>query len=317
MTDTPFDPQPHIRCLKCGKNLPVCKCGSFQRPYLETSWRLVWLRDKYPPDSVSLETEIVAWEPAIVFKATATFQSDSLDSFGQMAVRVTAFGSATPKPGQVYSGREVEKAETAAIGRLCARLGFGTQFTGEDDTEHLADAPVTKETEPDPDAIPCAKCGSPMEYKEGTSKAGKDYRGWFCPNSAATDKHPPVWIDVDGHKPAGVGSAVPPQETPSTVHPSPETLAAHPLIGREMPDPRPEMHPAPIGQVNLVANRLNDVPEDVALALCEKYGVEVAYNDDGKLQITDASNLTGGAKGTAEAMVAELNAARKAAREPA
>jgi hypothetical protein len=260
---------------------------------------LVWLRDKYPPDSVSLETEIVAWEPAIVFKATATFPP----THDLAAVVITAFGSATPKPGQVYSGREVEKAETAAIGRLCARLGFGTQFTGEDDTEHLADAPVTKETEPDPDAIPCAKCGSPMEYKEGTSKAGKDYRGWFCPNSTAADKHPPVWIDVDGHK---AKAAV---------------LVPHDIQAEEerggTPDPRPEMQPAPIGQVNLVTNRLNDVPEDVALALCEKYEVEVAYDMDDKLYITDASKLTGGAKGTAEQMVAELNKAKKAAKEPA
>jgi len=288
MTETPFDPQPHIRCLKCGKNLPVCKCGSFQRPYLETSWRLVWLRDKYPPDSMSLETEIVAWEPAIVFKAIATFREH------ERPVVVTAFGSATPKPGQVYSGREVEKAETAAIGRLCARLGFGTQFTGEDDTDHLADAPVTKETEPDPDAIPCAKCGAPMEYKEGTSKAGKDYRGWFCPNSTATDKHPPVWVDIDGHK---------------------TTQATEPRLtgGQEAPGPRipPEEQPAPEGQLNLVRNRLNDPPEDEALLICQKYGVEVAFNADGKLVITSHA-LTGGAKGTAEAMVGELNAARKA-----
>jgi len=80
-------------------------------------------------------------------------------------------------------------------------------------------------------------------------------------------------------------------------------------------DPAPENNPAPIGQINLVSNRLNDVPQEAALLLCEKYGVEVAYDPDGeRLYITDASKLTGGAKGTAEAMVAELNAARKAAK---
>jgi len=26
----------------------------------------------------------------------------------------------------------------------------------------------------------CAKCGSPMEYKEGISKAGKPYKMWKC-----------------------------------------------------------------------------------------------------------------------------------------
>ena len=133
-TTKAFVPEDHLRCLKCGKPVPACGCGPFQRPYLETKWRLVWLRDKYPPNSISLETEIVAWEPAIVIKAIATFPGDAY-------ARITAFGSATPEKGKVYSGREVEKAETAALGRLCAMLGFGTQFTEEDDTDHLADSP--------------------------------------------------------------------------------------------------------------------------------------------------------------------------------
>ena len=128
-----FVPEDHLRCLKCGKMVSACPCGPFQRPYLETKWRLVWLREKYEPDGISLESEIVAWEPAIVVKTTATFPHGE--------ARLTAFGSATPEKGKVYSGREVEKAETAAIGRLCAMLGFGTQFTEEDDTDHLADSP--------------------------------------------------------------------------------------------------------------------------------------------------------------------------------
>jgi len=158
MTLTPkqiaaFDPQAHVRCIRkdCGKVLSECRCGPYQRPYLETSWRLVWLRDKYPPESMSLETAIEAWEPAIVVKATATFP---VSGHQDNEIRVSAFGSATPEKGKVYSGREVEKAETAAIGRLCARLGFGTQFTGEDDAEHLADAPGG-------DATPAPRPASP------------------------------------------------------------------------------------------------------------------------------------------------------------
>jgi ssDNA-binding Zn-finger/Zn-ribbon topoisomerase 1 len=240
MTD--FDPQPHIRCLKCGKNLPVCKCGSFQRPYLETSWRLVWLRDKYPPDSISLETEIVAWEPAITFKATATFTG---------GVVVTAFGSATPKPGQVYSGREVEKAETAAIGRLCARLGFGTQFTGEDDTEHLADAPMTKEPVEEHADVPCPKCGADMKWREDTNKEGRDYRGWFCDNGTLQDKHPPVNFEWVGDK-------------PSRKLASPTTATARAI-------------PPYTAQIDLLTRLLNEVDEGIALLKAEKYDLEVGY----------------------------------------
>lgn len=37
----------------------------------------------------------------------------------------------------------------------------------------------------------CAVCGASMNFKEGTSKAGKAYKGYFCP----TDKtHSPIWM---------------------------------------------------------------------------------------------------------------------------
>lgn len=37
----------------------------------------------------------------------------------------------------------------------------------------------------------CAVCGSPTEYKEGTSKAGKAYKGYFCTKDRT---HAPVWV---------------------------------------------------------------------------------------------------------------------------
>jgi hypothetical protein len=283
MTD--FDPNPHIRCLKCGKNLPVCKCGSFQRPYLETSWRLVWLRDKYPPDSISLETEIVAWEPAITFKATASFPATD----GGVVV-VTAFGSATPKPGQVYTGREVEKAETAAIGRLCARLGFGTQFTGEDDTDHLADAPMTKEPEAPAGDVPCPKCGADMKWREDTNREGRDYRGWFCDNGTPQDKHPPVNFEWVGDKPSRKPAA-----------PKPDVVDSE--------------TPAFPAQVNFIAHLLNQIDEGVALLLAEKYDLEVAFEQPpGQANpeiVIKKHSLTAGKDGTAEALTQELNAEKK------
>jgi len=108
-------------------------------------------------------------------------------------------------------------------------------------------------------------------------------------------------MKAKGTLPRPLESAPPPT-------PAPETI---------VDDSAPENHPAPFGQVSLVANRLNDVPQEVGLALCEKYGIEVAFDGEGKLQITNATNLTGGAKGTAEAMVGELNVAKRAAKQTA
>ena len=55
---------------------------------------------------------------------------------------VLATGHGTPKQMGVAKSRPFEGSETAAIGRALALAGYGTQFTGEEEGEHLADAPV-------------------------------------------------------------------------------------------------------------------------------------------------------------------------------
>ncbi len=49
-----------------------------------------------------------------------------------------------------------------------------------------AEAPVGND-----DIPPCDGCGGPMEYRKGTSKAGKPYAGWFC--SKRNCKGTPIW----------------------------------------------------------------------------------------------------------------------------
>jgi hypothetical protein len=39
----------------------------------------------------------------------------------------------------------------------------------------------------------CASCGQPMAYREGTSKSGKDYKGFFCPDRECEGE--PVWVN--------------------------------------------------------------------------------------------------------------------------
>lgn len=48
--------------------------------------------------------------------------------------------------------------------------------------------------EPAGEADPkCAACGKEMTYREGTSKSGKDYKGYFCPDRDC--KGEPVWVN--------------------------------------------------------------------------------------------------------------------------
>jgi hypothetical protein len=82
--------------------------------YLEVKWRLVWLRDQHP--DAMLETELVSHtDNTAIFRARVAIPGGGL---------ATGWGSETAGDFRDY----LEKAETKAIGRALAALGFGTQF---------------------------------------------------------------------------------------------------------------------------------------------------------------------------------------------
>jgi len=115
-----FNPQQHLIDLR-GKQ------------YLEVAWRLVWFRDAHPNGSII--TTMLSTEP-LVMRCEVVVDN---------VVIATGHGSADAQGRKVvWSGREIEKAETASIGRALAAAGFGTQFSGEYDDaadDHLADSP--------------------------------------------------------------------------------------------------------------------------------------------------------------------------------
>lgn len=84
------------------------------REYLEVKWRLVWLRSVHP--DATLETDLINHSDALaIFRARVSLPSGA---------SATGWGSETPGDFGDY----LEKAETKAIGRALAALGFGTQF---------------------------------------------------------------------------------------------------------------------------------------------------------------------------------------------
>lgn len=178
-----FNPKDHMTNLR-GKD------------YLEVKWRIVWFRDAHPAGRIA--TEIIRDEPLIV-RATV-FSADGL-------MMATGHGSANAGGRKVvWTGREIEKAETAAIGRALAHAGFGTQFTGEDEEDHIADSPVEKK--------PAQK--KPAQ-KKPAQKATADTRtppkwkpaaiAWMVDDKIATNSHnaAAIWDLVDGNDCADKG----------------------------------------------------------------------------------------------------------------
>jgi hypothetical protein len=107
------------------------------RDYLEVKWRLVWFQDIHP--SGSIVTELVQHQ-----NSTAVFRASvSWDTGDGIATR-TGYGMESSD----NFGDYLEKAETKAIGRALAALGFGTQFSahefgGEHENGRIADSPVS------------------------------------------------------------------------------------------------------------------------------------------------------------------------------
>src|SRR5437764_11392043 len=145
-----FNPNDHVMQIKN-------KGGAAD--YLPVQWRLVWFRDVCQEGTI--ETEIVqldldreteeetfAWNSEtrrsekVVKHANgfAIFRAVVKDGKGGMAT-----GTKSEKAASFPD--YIEKAETGAIGRALAALGYGTQFAPDLDEQHrIVDAPVDRST---------------------------------------------------------------------------------------------------------------------------------------------------------------------------
>ncbi len=101
MTENAFDASKYLTKLS-GKD------------YLEVKWRLLWLRTLHP--EAVIETELIKHGAGLaLFRAKVTIPGGGT---------ATGWGSETADD----FGDFIEKAETKALGRALAALGYGTQF---------------------------------------------------------------------------------------------------------------------------------------------------------------------------------------------
>ena len=115
-----FNPNEHMMKLK-GKD------------YLQVMWRLVWFREDHPDFGINAEALELAEDHAI-FKAIITNADGIQVSVGHGSESKRDFGDF------------IEKAETKAVGRALAMLGYGTQFAADelDEGERIVDSPVNR-----------------------------------------------------------------------------------------------------------------------------------------------------------------------------
>ena len=151
--NTVFNPNEHLMNLK-GKD------------YLQVMWRLVWFRDEKPLWSIDTKLEQLTENHAV-------FSAKIFDENGVQ--KSAGYGSESIKDFRDY----IEKAETKAVGRALAMLGYGTQFAPEmdeceDGKDRIVDSPVQRNTKKPPVSEPkaepayCADCGREIfAYKNG------------------------------------------------------------------------------------------------------------------------------------------------------
>jgi hypothetical protein len=151
------DEQPRSRTFNPSEHLMQLKSREGSKDYLPVQWRLVWFREAYPHGTIETEMlhldldrqteeEVFAWNNEkrrsekvvkqakgfVIFKATVK------DGMGGIAT-----GTKSEKAASFPD--YVEKAETGAIGRALAALGYGTQFAPDLDEAHrIVDAPVDR-----------------------------------------------------------------------------------------------------------------------------------------------------------------------------
>ena len=139
-----FDPSRYLR-----------KLGG--KEYLEVKWRLLWLRTEHP--DAAIHTELVRLEDGFaLFKAHV-----SIPGGGE----ATGWGSETRQDFFDF----IEKAETKALGRALAALGYGTQFcedfdfaAGSAGNAHVVDSPLER-----PAAVASGQVARPTPPPQGSS----------------------------------------------------------------------------------------------------------------------------------------------------
>ncbi len=151
----------HTRAFNPNEHLMQIKSGQGSKDYLPVQWRLVWFRSICPNGTIrtemvhldldrETEEEVFVWNSEKRRSEKTTKRANGFVIF-RAVVEDGKGGVATgTKMEKAASfGDWLEKAETGAIGRSLAALGYCTQFAPELNEEHrIVDSPVERAAAP-------------------------------------------------------------------------------------------------------------------------------------------------------------------------
>ncbi|HEU5227943.1 MAG TPA: hypothetical protein VFU49_09045 [Ktedonobacteraceae bacterium] len=150
--------QPRTRTFNPNDHVIQLKSRDGSKDYLPVQWRLVWFREQCPHGTI--ETEMLHLDLDRVTEEETFVWNNEKRRSEKVVKQANGFVlfKATVKDGKggVATGTKsekaasfpdyIEKAETGAIGRALAALGYGTQFAPELSEEHrIVDSPVDRQ----------------------------------------------------------------------------------------------------------------------------------------------------------------------------
>jgi len=242
-----FDPRPYLRQLDNGE------------PYLDVKWRLHWLRSEHP--DAQIETDLIAADAdSVVCKAT---------------VRLSDGGSATGHASATRSAdmTHVELAETRAIGRALAALGYGAEYADPDSF-----TPRAAERGPSPVSLVPTQ---PTALPRGDERSERPK-----PSQTAPRVRP---VPVEDHIQDDEDDEPTELQTPQSVRPARERELREVRTREPEYDIEPPPLPTPMGRGSDLRPATSDAPrqktgEDVSWTKFWEYAKRRGYRDAAHLK---------------------------------
>jgi hypothetical protein len=169
--------------LKNGTELPLLSLKG--KPYLLVGHRLVWLSEQVANYSIESEFPVLTADETVAHVTVTLY-----DEKGGITRKATATKRETKKDFPDHT----EKAETGAMGRALAMLGFGTQFAlaDLDEGDRLADAPIEAKKAPKAAKANPTESGSPTDMGANTAPTTNPTTSTVTGSIPSTTKPPRV-----------------------------------------------------------------------------------------------------------------------------